>query len=154
MQRKIDFIMLNNLFVSLFAIGLCCADVLALGFCEHKIIFSLLCLYTIVLFYKEKAALIIFILFLLATQAIMMGDSFSWKLLYLLPLSIVALEIKNLLCDTAWLPYLFLIVSILIPNLFNTNLPFTSITGILFIFAQICVNLVVLVLFEKTLSQR
>lgn len=146
--------MLGSFLLYLFALALCFTDVLAVGFFEHKILLSLLCLYTTALLHKKKPLFLIFTLILLASQAMMLGDSFNLKLLYLLPLSIIALEIQNLLCDTQWLPYIFLVTSIVIPNLLNPNLPFTSITGILFIFAQICVNLVILVLFEKTLSQR
>lgn len=146
--------MFGSAFLYLLSLVLCMADVLAVGFFEHKILLSLLCLYTTTLFHHHKQFFLIFISLLLATQALMLGASFNQQLFIIIPLSIVALKIQSLLRDTQWLPYLFLVIALVIPHLLNPNLPFTSIRGILFIFAQICVNLIVLLLFEKTLSQR
>lgn len=146
--------MLSNCLIYLFALTLCFTDVLAVGFFGHKILFSLLCLYTSTLFHKEKPLFITFSLLLLATQSLMLGESFSFHLLYLVPLSIIALEAKKFLHNSSWLPYLFMMLSIIIQSLLNPHLLFTSTNGILFIFTQICVNLIIMILFEKTLSQR
>jgi hypothetical protein len=144
----------DSLFFAIFAFVLCFIDVLCIGFAGQALLHSLLCLYATTLFTHKKLVLSASLLVLLATQAVMMGYSFNVQLVVIALLSLMGMRLQALFRETSWLPYLFIIGALAIPLACNPNLPLFSSRGFLFVLTQICVNLVILILFEKTLSRR
>lgn len=153
-QGSSRYFMANTLVLAFLALITCFLDVVWVGFYGQPLLLSLFCLYSLQLFASKKTLLPAAILILLTAQIMMLGGSWGVQLLSVLSLSALALEIKSLLNNTAWLPYLFLASNIVSTHLLQSSAPLLSPTGTLFVFKQICVNLVVLFFFEKTLSQR
>jgi len=129
----------NYLFVILFFT----LDLFCFGFFEQQIIFSLLTFTVFLLFSSKSINPIIFSLTMLAIHSLAMTDKLSSTLLFLLPLGIAGLEAKKIFNDPFWIPYLTLLGAIILLQPIN-----------LFTFVKIPINLVLLVLFEKLLSQR
>lgn len=129
-------------------------DTFLLGLFAQPVISTLLCLYAVLLIRNTDARLLLFALLFLSIESLLVNDSVAFSLIFLLPLSIAVLEIKELITHASWLPYTFVLVcttieSVALPLWMNqmTQSP-------LFIFFRICATMVVVLIFEKFLITR
>jgi len=124
-------------------------DIFLLGLFQKPIISLLLCFYTTWLFRPGTRALRILALCCLAAQSLILYDSFSLVLLYLLPLTALFLQAQKLLNNTFWLPYAFLAASIVTADFLVKPLMLQTSLNPLFTGAKLCVNLVIVLILEK-----
>ncbi len=146
--------LLSNFQLYLFALLLLTIDTIFMGIFEQQMVYSLLCFYAVFLLKTDRSSTLVYMLLLLACQSVVVDGYFGLSLFYLLPLSIITLEAKNLFNTTAWLPYAFISTSILSHELFIKQYLLHIPAIPLFILSTICVNLIVAAVFEKYLSQR
>jgi len=146
--------MKKNIFFSALIFACFLIDIFFLGFFESQIVATLLCFYTLLLTDQGNTRLLFLSLFLISFYPLILYGTFGLSLLYLLPLSIIVMEMKSLFRRAVWLPYFFLVAALLANQLiikqYMLGLGFYS----QFFLASICVNLVILLIFEKYFSQR
>ena len=129
-------------------------DICTLSFFEQYNISILLCFYAVILMGQTNIQRIIFVLVLLSCESLLLYGTFGLSLLYLLPLSILMLEAKNVLNKTIALPYIFWGASIIVQELLiKTYIPTTA-RFFPFTLLKICASIILLIIFNKILSQR
>lgn len=134
----------------IFSLLLFFSDIFLLGFFEQQVISLLLCFYAYILSHKSNFKLFVFILFLLSCNSFILNGKFWLPLTYILPLSILSIEAKSFFNKTFWVPYFFVVSNIFLQEVLIQQIRISY----LFFITKICVSIVVVLVFEKTFSQR
>jgi len=124
-------------------------DLILLGLFQQKIISLLFCFYGIIVIRSPRTKWLLTSLLFLSIFSFILHGMFGLSLVYLLPLSIIAVEAKNLLNKTFWLPYAFVASGILLTDFLLWPLLLQTTANPLFTGAKLCVNLVVILIIEK-----
>ena len=144
----------KNAFFYTTALVLFFIDIFSLNLFGQQTVSLLLCFYAIALARDTTIGRLFFCLFLLSYPPLILHGKFGLSLLYLLPLSILTLEAKNLITKTALLPYFFLILALICQEVLIHGYVLQGAFSYQFMLIKICVSLFVLFILEKLVSQR
>jgi len=129
-------------------------DTFLLGIFQQPTVSTLLCLYAVLLVRPVSARVLLFSLLFLSIESLLVHDSLAFSLIYLLPLSILVLEIKELVTHDTWLAYAFGITCMLLLTIASPLWMGQMLQSPIFIFFRICATIGVILIFEKFLITR
>lgn len=122
-------------------------DTILLHLLESPLISTLICFYAILLLRQKSPWPLIFTLLLISLQSLLLFNTFGLTLFFIVPLSIMALEIAKFLQKTGWIPYFFLLLSIISTDIISLWPMGISHLNLL-LGIKISVNMVILVIFD------
>lgn len=143
----------NFIIFFLLAILFLLLDISAFTILQKKIVFSLLCLYVVLLFKKSKMSYLAILSLFMSLETFLLYGQTIYFLFFLILLSIITVKLYTLLHKNYFFPHLFIVSIVAIeqiilePRLFNisTISPYTI--------EKICVNLLIVAIFLKYLPK-
>lgn len=121
-------------------------DFICFAFFEKQVIHSLLCWYALTVFRHYNLKKLSIVALLLSLESYTQYDTFGLILIYLTPLTLLALWIKKILYPTIAQPYIFLTLSLCLQHLLVELYMLSLNTPHTWTFSKIIANIIVMII--------
>ena len=139
----------NNINILLLAILFLLLDISLFSILQKKVVFSLLCFYTILLFNQSKTTYLACGALFLSIETFLLYGQSLYFLAFIIPLSFISLKLSTFLHRGYILPYIFTLAIITLEQYVLEPRIFSLTTISPYTIEKICVNILIVAIFLK-----